>query len=102
MSEKTMFDSAVEKIQTAFGLLEKAMTELETLGINVNNFTGCGVGARGYGNNVLLRSGINKVSILTEKEIEPIYADSSFGAVFLDGFYIDQQKLPVERQDRYA
>lgn len=102
MSEKTMFNSAVEKIQTAFDLLEKARKELETLGINVNSFSGYCVGVRGYKNSILLSSGINRVSILTEKEIESIFADSSYGAVFLDGFYVDQAKLPVERQDRYA
>lgn len=97
-----MFDSAVEKIQTAFDLLKKAKTELETLGIKVNSFSGCSIGTRGYENNILLSRGINRVSVLAEKEIESIYADSSYGAVFLDGFYIDQAKLPVERQDRYA
>lgn len=97
-----MFDSAVEKIQTAFELLEKAQTELVTLGINVNSFSGFGISYRGYRNSILLSSGINRVSILTEKEIESIFSDSSYGAVFLDGFYFDQAKLPVERQDRYA
>lgn len=97
-----MFNSAVEKIQTAFDLLEKARNELETLGINVNCFTGHGVSMRGYKNSILLSSGINRVSVLSETEIESLFFGSSYGAVFLDGFYIDQEKLPVERQNRYA
>ena len=102
MSEKTMFESAVDKVQSALRLLEDAKKQFATLGIDVNNFTICGVDLFGSPHHVLLSSGINRASVLAEKEIKSLYSDSSFGSVMLDGFYFDQQKLPVERQDRYA
>lgn len=98
-----MFDSAVEKVQTALKLLEEADKLFGTLGIDVNNFTACGVPFFDVPHHVLLSSGLNRVSVLTEKDIkDDIYSDKTFGYVMLDGFYFDQAKLPVERQDRYA
>lgn len=101
MSEKTMFDSAVEKAQTAFKLLEEAEKQFATLGIKVNSIGACGANVWGSPNNILLRSGINRASVLSEKEIESV-GDGSYGKVQMDGFYFDQHKLPVEREDRYA
>ena len=100
MSEKTMFNSAVEKIQTAFQLLRAAREELAALGIKVNTFEANSYSAWGFPDNVFLTRGLNRVSVLAEKEIESINED--YGKVMMDGFFFDQPKLPVAREDRYA
>lgn len=106
MSEKHKFNDAVIKIKTAFELLETAEEELRELGISVNCFTSCTVPFLERKHHVLLNSGLNTVSILSDTEIrDDLYSDRSYGAVELDGFYFNQEKMPVmpvRREDRYA
>lgn len=95
-----MFDSAVGKIQTAFQLLRTAREELAALGIKVNEFESRNYNTWGFPDNVFLSRGLNRVSVLAEKEIESINED--YGKVMMDDFFFDQPKLPVAREDRYA
>ena len=99
-NENAKFNDVVIKIKTAFELLTTARQELSELGIDVNAFEAHGYNAWGSPNNVFLRSGLNRVSVLSEKEIESI--NDSYGKVMMDGFLFDQPKIPVERIDRYA
>ena len=101
--KKTVLKQAAAKYREAFSLMDKAREELAQIDVKVNSASDCLALVPGYERNeVLLSSGISIVSQITETVISDRFVDSSFGYVPSDGFVFIQQKLPVERIDRYA
>ena len=101
--KKTVLKQAVAKYREAFALMYKAREELEQIGVKVNTASdGLALVPGCLKNEVLLSSGINIISQIVETEVKPRFVDSSFGYVPSDGFIFTQQKMPVERTDRYA
>lgn len=101
--KKTVLKEAVRLYGEAFALMGKAREELDKIGVRVNTASdaltlipGC------VRNEVLISSGINIISQITETEVKSRFSDSSFGYVPSDGFVFTQQKMPVERTERYA
>ena len=101
--KKTILKQAVAKYAEAFSLMDKAREELANIGVKVNNASDGPTLVREIRRGeVLLSSGINDISLISEVKIKSRFLDSSFGYVPSDGFIFTQPKLPVERTDRYA
>ena len=99
-NDKAKLVLALEKARKGFDLLAEAEKILDQLGIDVNNFQ---FASYQHPNEcVLLHTGIGNLSLLSEEMIESDKPYIGYGRIIIDGIVFLQEKLPVERLDRYA
>lgn len=96
MNEKQKFEQAMSLLNDAVNLLKDVRTAFAEIGVDIASI--CDYGSM---TSVILDSGIVTLSTSSGKKIES-YTASSFGHLDVDGISFAQEKIPVEREDRYA
>lgn len=98
--ERLLF--ALTQAKKAYELLEEAYSAFGEVGIEINsfNYADSNRGIYDTANTVLLSSGINKLSLLTQIEVDS--SDDDWGELRTHSMVFHQFKLPVERVSRYA
>lgn len=92
------FETAIALLEEGADIIANGINALKELGVDTNTFE-VKNWSRIY-KELLLDSGINKVSEEIGEEIES--NGDKFGEVRIGDIIIRQQKMPVERLDRYA
>ena len=96
MNEKQKFEQAMSLLDDAVNLLRDVRTAFAEIGVDIDAISDYGLMT-----SVLLNSGVVTVSTSSGKKIDTVN-DSNFGWLYIDGIRFLQEKIPVEREDRYA
>lgn len=96
MNEKQKFEQAMSLLDDALNLLRDVRTAFAEIGVDIEAISDYGMLT-----SVLLNSGIVTLSTSSGKKIDTVN-DSNFGWLYVDGIRFSQEKIPVEREDRYA
>lgn len=96
MNENQKFEQAMSLLDDALNLLRDVRTAFAEIGVDIEAISDYGMLT-----SVLLNSGIVTLSTSSGKKIDTVN-DSNFGWLYVDGIRFSQEKIPVEREDRYA
>lgn len=96
MNENQKFEQAMSLLDDALNLLRDVRTAFAEIGVDIEAISDYGMLT-----SVLLNYGIVTLSTSSGKKIDTVN-DSNFGWLYVDGIRFSQEKIPVEREDRYA